>query len=112
MSAYCATIFVNVLTNASKYSECGQSIDFTIRAEGRDAVCRIADRGIGIPEADREWLFNAFHRGRNVTQRPGTGLGLVIVKRCIELHGGRIQIESKLGEGTAVIIRLPVFPNP
>jgi PAS domain S-box-containing protein len=104
-------IFGNVLTNALKYSESGQPIDFTIRAEGPEAVCRIADRGIGIPEADREWLFNAFHRGRNVAQRPGTGLGLVIVKRCVDLHRGRIQIESKPGEGTAVIIRLPVFPN-
>jgi len=105
-------ILLNVLTNALKYSDCGQPIDFSIRPEGRDAVCRIVDRGIGIPEADREWLFNAFHRGRNVGQRPGTGLGLVIVKRCVDLHAGRIQIESKLGEGTAVIIRLPVFTNP
>jgi PAS domain S-box-containing protein len=105
-------ILLNVLTNALKYSEGGQPIDFSIRGEGGDAVCRIVDRGIGIPEADREWLFNAFHRGRNVGQRPGTGLGLVIVKRCVDLHGGRIQIDSKPGEGTAVIIRLPAFPNP
>jgi signal transduction histidine kinase len=105
-------ILLNVLTNALKYSECGQPIDFSIRAEDRDVVCRIVDRGIGIPEADREWLFHAFHRGRNVGQRPGTGLGLVIVKRCVDLHGGRIEIDSKPGEGTAVIIRLPVFPKP
>jgi signal transduction histidine kinase len=104
-------IFVNVLTNALKYSEGGRPIDFTIHPEGPDAVCRITDRGIGIPEADREWLFHAFHRGRNVAQRPGTGLGLVIVKRCVDLHRGHIQIESKPGEGTTVIIRLPVFPN-
>ena len=105
-------ILLNVLTNALKYSDCGRPIEFSLHAEGHDAVWRIVDRGIGIPEADREWLFNAFHRGSNVGQRPGTGLGLVIVKRCVDLHGGRVQIESKLGEGTAVIIRLPVFPNP
>ena len=103
-------IFLNLLTNALKYSECGQAVRFTMHADGRDAVCRIVDRGIGIPEADREWLFNAFHRGRNVGQRPGTGLGLVIVKRCVALHGGRVQIESKVGEGTTATVRLPVFP--
>jgi len=104
-------ILLNVLTNALKYSECGQPIRFEIQREGRDAVCRIIDRGIGIPEADREWLFNAFHRGRNVGQRPGTGLGLVIVKRCLDLHSGRVQIESKIGEGTTVTIRIPVFTD-
>lgn len=67
----------------------------------------IRDQGIGIPEADREWLFNAFHRGHNVSERPGTGLGLVIVKRCVDLHGG-INVESKLGEGTTVAVRLPI----
>jgi signal transduction histidine kinase len=72
-------------------------------------ACAIRDQGIGIPEADREWLFNAFHRGHNVDDRPGTGLGLVIVKRCIDLHGGKINVESKLGEGTVVTVRLPIW---
>ena len=102
-------ILLNVLTNALKYSECGQPIKFSIQREGRNAVYTIVDRGIGIPEADREWLFNAFHRGRNVGQRPGTGLGLVIVKRCLDLHCGRVQIDSKAGEGTTVTMRIPVF---
>jgi signal transduction histidine kinase len=72
-------------------------------------VFEVIDRGIGIPDADREWLFNAFHRGRNVGQRPGSGLGLVIVKRCVELHHGRISVKSSLGEGTTFTVRLPVF---
>jgi len=67
-----------------------------------------ATRAIGIPEADREWLFSAFHRGHNVNDRPGTGLGLVIVKRCLDLHGGKIKVESKFGEGTVVTVRLPI----
>jgi PAS domain S-box-containing protein len=104
-------ILLNVLTNALKYSECGQPIRFSIQRDGRDAVCHIVDRGIGIPEPDRERLFNAFHRGRNVGQRAGTGLGLVIVKRCLDLHGGRVEIDSKIGEGTTVTMRIPVFTS-
>jgi signal transduction histidine kinase len=74
-------------------------------------VCAIRDQGIGIPEADRKWLFNSFHRGQNVSDRPGTGLGLVIVKRCVDLHGGSIEVESKLGEGTGVTVRLPMLSS-
>jgi signal transduction histidine kinase len=69
----------------------------------------VRDRGIGIPEGDQGWLFNAFHRGRNVGQRPGTGLGLVIVKRCVELHGGQISVQSKVGQGTTVTVTMALF---
>jgi PAS domain S-box-containing protein len=102
-------IFTNLLTNAVKYSDSGRVVQFEIVCTTADIVCSIRDRGIGIPEADREWLFNAFHRGRNVGDRPGTGLGLVIVKRCVDLHGGKIKVDSKLGEGTSVTVRLPIF---
>jgi len=101
-------IFTNVLTNAVKYSDAGRVVQFEIVCAGADIVCTIRDQGIGIPEADREWLFNAFHRGRNVGDRPGTGLGLVIVKRCVDLHDGQIKVESKLSEGTVVTVRLPI----
>jgi signal transduction histidine kinase len=101
-------IFTNLLTNAVKYSDAGQVVQFEIVCAGGDIVCTIRDRGIGIPEADREWLFNAFHRGRNVGDRPGTGLGLVIVKRCVDLHGGTNKVDSKLGDGTSVTLRLPI----
>jgi PAS domain S-box-containing protein len=102
-------IFTNLLTNAVKYSPAGSAVDFEIDRDFRDAVCRIRDRGIGIPEADRERLFNAFHRGLNVGNTPGTGLGLTIVKRCVELHRGTIKVESAVGEGTTMTVRLPVF---
>jgi PAS domain S-box-containing protein len=102
-------IFTNLISNAVKYSEPDAPVCIQIRLEGNDAVCSVQDHGIGIPPADMEWLFNAFHRGRNVGHRPGTGLGMVIVKRCVELHGGRIKIQSSLGVGTTVIVRLPVF---
>jgi PAS domain S-box-containing protein len=101
-------IFTNLLHNAVKYSDAGRVVQFEIVCPGADIVCTIRDQGIGIPEADREWLFNAFHRGRNVGDRPGTGLGLVIVKRCVDLHSGQIKVDSKLGEGTVVTVRLPI----
>lgn len=102
-------IVLNVLTNAVKYSEPGQAVEFTLEHLDQLLVARIRDRGIGIPIADQAWLFNAFHRGRNVGQRPGTGLGLVIVKRCAELHGGEVQLDSEPGRGTTVTLRLPLF---
>jgi signal transduction histidine kinase len=102
-------IFTNLLTNAVKYSLPGQVVRFEIRHVGENIVCSIRDRGIGIPETDRKWLFNAFHRGHNVGDRPGTGLGLVIVKRCVDVYGGEIEVESASGEGTTVTVRLPIF---
>src|SRR5213075_3164537 len=87
------------------------TVDFHVACHGTELVSTIRDRGIGIPEADREWLFTAFHRGRNVGDRAGTGLGLVIVKRCVDLHGGKIEVESKADEGTLVTVRLPKLPD-
>jgi signal transduction histidine kinase len=62
-----------------------------------------------VPEADLNQLFQAFYRGRNVGETPGTGLGLVIVKRCVELHGGKLHFESKENLGTTVTVRVPLF---
>jgi PAS domain S-box-containing protein len=102
-------IFTNLLSNAVKYSERGATVEFVVERDDNNAVFRVRDHGIGIPESDQEGLFNAFHRGRNVGNRPGTGLGLVIVKRCVELHGGKISVESKMGEGTVVTVTLLTF---
>jgi PAS domain S-box-containing protein len=102
-------IFTNLLSNAVKYSEPGATVRFSVDREGPDAVCTIRDQGIGISEEDQQHLFKAFHRGSNVGTRPGTGLGLLLVKRCAELHGGKLQLNSRIGEGTTVTVRLPVF---
>jgi signal transduction histidine kinase len=102
-------IFTNLLANAVKYSEPGQPVEFTIDRQRTNVVFRVRDRGIGIPEADQSRLFQAFQRAQNVGQRPGTGLGLTIVKRCVEMHGGTISLESKVGEGTTVTVRLLAF---
>jgi PAS domain S-box-containing protein len=102
-------IFTNLLSNAVKYSEAGTAVHFFVSQKGQDVVCVIRDKGIGIPEEDQPQLFKAFHRGRNVGTRPGTGLGLLLVKRCADLHGGKVQVESKIGDGTTATVRLPVF---
>lgn len=102
-------ILTNLLSNAIKYSAPGSPVDFALTRRGPDAVWTITDRGIGIPEADQPWLFGAFHRGSNVGERQGSGLGLVIVRRCVELHGGRVEFESRLGQGTRFVVLLPVF---
>jgi PAS domain S-box-containing protein len=102
-------IFTNLLNNAVKYSAPGATVRFAVERDGRDAVCTIRDHGIGISEQDQRHLFKAFHRGSNVGGRPGTGLGLLLVKRCADLHGGKVELKSRIGEGTTVIVRLPVF---
>ena len=102
-------ILTNLLSNAVKYSPQGTPVDFTVGQDGADAVFVVRDRGIGIPEADTRELFLAFHRGGNVGDIPGTGLGMVIVKRCVDLHRGSISVESATGIGTTITVRLPVF---
>jgi signal transduction histidine kinase len=102
-------IFTNLLSNAVKYSEAGASVQLCVEQDGRDAVCAVRDQGIGISEEDQQELFQAFHRGSNVGSRPGTGLGLLLVKRCAELHGGEAQVRSKLSAGTIATVTLPVF---
>lgn len=104
-------IFSNLLSNAVKYSAPGQPVDFLLHCQGEDLRCAIKDRGCGIPKADQSRLFQAFHRGGNVRHIPGTGLGLLIVQRCVALHGGEIEYESVEGEGTTFTVRLPIFPS-
>jgi len=101
-------IITNLLSNACKYSDPGSPVDFRVSRDGVDARIIIQDCGIGIPEADQRTLFTSFARGSNVGQRPGTGLGLVVVKRCVDMHGGRILLESVSGQGTTVIVTLRV----
>jgi signal transduction histidine kinase len=103
-------IFTNLLTNAAKYSEAGEAVRLDVDCSGGYAVFAVHDRGIGIPAEDQEWLFSPFHRARNVGDRPGTGLGLVIVKRCVDLHGGTITVKSRQGHGTSISVHLPLFP--
>lgn len=104
-------MLINLLSNAVKYSDDGASVYF--HAWGAPGSVRfvIRDRGIGIPLDEQPLLFEAFRRGSNVGQRPGTGLGLVIVKRSVKLHGGDLQLESQPGQGTTFTIEIPLHAD-
>lgn len=105
-------IFSNLVTNAVKYSPEGSPVLLSARRDGTDIIFEVRDQGIGIPPEDLPQLFDAFFRCRNVGDIPGTGLGLVIVKRCVDLHGGSIQLASQPGAGTSFTVRLPAFAAP
>jgi two-component system OmpR family sensor kinase len=105
-------VFSNVLSNAVKYSPHGGAISVEAEVAAGDVVVRISDRGIGIPAADLVHLFQRYHRGSNVSGIVGTGVGLYLVKMAVELHGGRVEVDSKEGDGARFTIRLPLRPAP
>ncbi|WP_315790333.1 PAS domain S-box protein [Fischerella sp. JS2] len=102
-------ILRNLLTNAIKYSSNNSIITFTLTYQaGQVVVFEIKDKGIGIPQEDLPRLFESFHRAANVGNIPGTGLGLTIVKKCIDLQHGEIFVNSEVGVGTTFTVILPL----
>ncbi|MDX2256366.1 MAG: hybrid sensor histidine kinase/response regulator [Pseudanabaenaceae cyanobacterium bins.39] len=101
-------IIMNLLTNAVKYSPIDSTIFFNLRIDLHHITLSIQDEGIGIPEEDLPHLFSAFHRGKNVGILPGTGLGLSVVKNCIDICKGEISVNSKISIGTEFIVKLPL----
>ncbi|ARJ68277.1 two-component sensor histidine kinase [Magnetospirillum sp. ME-1] len=106
-------VFFNLLDNACKYSPPGTGIKVWARKAADHISIEVADQGPGIPEADREKVFDMFYRVNQADSQPaGTGLGLAICRGIVEAHGGTIRAEAGLhGSGTAIIIRLPL-PQP
>jgi PAS domain S-box-containing protein len=100
-------IILNLLSNAVKYSEAPTSIRIEIRQEENEIILSVTDKGIGISEKDQESLFEPFHRGKNVGNIQGTGLGLSVLQTAIDLHKGKIKVESKLNNGSTFIVSLP-----
>jgi signal transduction histidine kinase len=105
-------ILSNLLSNAVKYSPDRAPVTLHLVLNQTGTSIRVSDRGVGIPASDQERLFNAFHRGRNVRHLPGTGLGLVIVKRCVELHGGKIEFTSTEAVGTTFTVSFSLPAKP
>ena len=99
-------ILVNLVGNALKYSAPDSPVRCTAQADGDELCLAVADQGIGIPAADLPRLFETFHRGTNVGNIQGTGIGLHIVRECVQLHRGSITVESEPGRGTTFRVRL------
>ncbi|BBL78205.1 PAS domain-containing sensor histidine kinase [Rubrobacter xylanophilus] len=106
-------VFLNLLDNAVKYSEEGSRVDVTASESGEYAIVRVKDTGVGIPEKDLPHLFERFYRVEKDRSRStgGSGLGLAICKQIVEMHGGTISVESRLGEGSTFTVRLPKNPR-
>ncbi|WP_435521452.1 two-component system histidine kinase PnpS [Bhargavaea ullalensis] len=103
-------IFVNLVVNAVAYSKPDTDIRITAEASGGMARISVEDHGIGIPEQELSRLFERFYRVDRARSRDsgGTGLGLAIVKHLVDLHGGTIGVESRLGEGSVFTVRIPL----
>lgn len=101
-------ILSNLLSNALKYSPNDSTIQFHLTCCEGNAIFQIQDEGIGIPPEDQERLFESFHRAANVGTIQGTGLGLTIVKQCVDLHGGKITVSSIPCKGTTFTVTLPL----
>jgi two-component system, sensor histidine kinase and response regulator len=101
-------ILTNLLSNAIKYSPEGSTITFDLVCQDKKAIFHIKDEGIGISPADQQQLFESFYRGSNVGKISGTGLGLTIVKKALDLHGGQIAVKSEVGMGTTFSVAIPL----
>jgi signal transduction histidine kinase len=101
-------IIENLLSNAVKYSKDGQKVEFKMSYVKGNLTVIIKDQGIGIPEEEREHLFSRFFRAKNVGIIEGSGLGLSIVKKCVDVLKGEILCDSKAGQGTTFTISIPV----
>jgi two-component system, LuxR family, sensor kinase FixL len=104
-------VMYNLLSNASKYSPPGKSISCEAEVTEQALRITIADQGIGIPKKDQPSLFTRFHRAQNAENIQGTGLGLNIVKRYLDIMDGDITFESELDHGTTFYVTIPLPPN-
>ena len=107
--AQLAEVLQNLLDNAVQYTPSGGQIEVKARSNGNDVVFTVTDTGIGIPESDLERIFERFYRVDAARSREagGTGLGLAIARHIVEAHGGRIWVESAIGQGSCFYFSIP-----
>ncbi|MGD1900067.1 MAG: ATP-binding protein [Phormidesmis sp.] len=103
-------IISNLVHNAIKFTPAGGRVTLRVRRDGDVGIFQIEDTGIGIPESQQDLLFEKFKQLESPFQRQysGTGLGLAMTKRLVELHGGTIQVKSEVGHGSVFSVRLPI----
>ena len=106
-------VFSNILNNAIKYSPNGGNVTVDVTCEGDTIQIGISDEGLGLSEEDAERIFDKFYRSASEESKRigGTGLGLAICKEIVQLHGGTISVQSQLGEGTTMIVELPMVEH-
>ncbi|MFC2167643.1 ATP-binding protein [Acidobacteriota bacterium] len=102
--------FNNLLDNAAKFSSEKKEIDVHIKKDDTNVFIEVSDRGIGIPPKDLDRIFEKFYQGRDTLHKSskGTGLGLTLVKHTVEAHGGRLVVNSRIGEGSTFSLILPI----
>ncbi len=104
-------VLVNLVDNAIKYSPAHTTVKIVVEDHDRFVVCRVIDRGPGIPEEDLPYIFDPFYRASSpVTSgetSDGTGIGLAVVKSIVEAHNGKVWVKSKVGEGTTFAFSIP-----
>ncbi len=107
-------VVINLVSNAIKFTEQGGKVDVVARSKGHEIELIVSDTGVGIPEGDLARLGDPFFQGRSTYDRTyeGTGLGLSVVMGLVKLHGGSVEIESRLRKGTKVLVRLPFDCQP
>lgn len=105
-------ILSNLLSNACKYSPINSLVTLRATYDGSAIHFAIIDQGIGIPSTDQTHLFESFYRASNVHTVSGTGLGLNIVQKYVQIHGGTIDFVSKLNSGSTFTVSLPIPPEP
>jgi len=104
-------ILINLISNAAKFSAEDTPITILAKSDSEKNIITVADKGIGISQKDQEHLFTMFYRASNVTNIQGTGLGLHIVKRYLDLINGTVNLQSTLGKGTSITITFPNITN-
>jgi two-component system phosphate regulon sensor histidine kinase PhoR len=102
---------MNLITNAVKYNKPGGTVSLTLRNDGENAIFTVRDTGIGIAEKYQQRVFERFFRADSGRDKRvgGTGLGLSIVKHIVSIYAGTITLQSKVGEGTTIIVSLPIL---
>jgi CheY-like chemotaxis protein/phosphoglycerate-specific signal transduction histidine kinase len=107
-------VVVNLLTNAAKYTDQNGHIWLTLQQEGEEAVLRVRDTGVGIAPEILPRIFDLFTQAERSLDRSqgGLGIGLALVQRLVEMHGGTVTASSALGRGSEFVVRLPVVPPP
>ena len=109
-SARIEQIIVNVLGNATKYTDDGGRIFLSVEQQGGECALRVRDTGIGIATALLPRVFDLFTQAAPDRSKGGLGIGLALVKRLVELHQGRVEARSVLGEGSEFVVTLPALP--